>query len=126
MTTGERIKDLRIKRHLTADQLAELVGVNRATIYRYEKGDIENMCVDVLQPLAAALKTTPMALMGWDEPLALAAEDLTPEEAALLADFRSMNEEGRYIASAAVHGLAINPIYKNVGSDQPDVGVQGV
>ena len=95
MTTGERIKDLRIKRHMTADQLAELVGVNRATIYRYESGDIENMSVDVLKPLAAALHTTPAALMGWDDTSAPEVKDLTSDEIALLSDFRQLSEDGQ-------------------------------
>ena len=95
MTTGERIKDLRIKRHMTADQLAELVGVNRATIYRYESGDIENMSVDVLKPLAAALHTTPAALMGWDDTSAPEVKDLTSDEIALLSDFRLLSEDGQ-------------------------------
>lgn len=95
MTTGERIKDLRIKRHLTADQLAELVGVNRATIYRYESGDIENMSVDVLKPLAEALHTTPVALMGWDDASTPEVKDLTSDEIALLSDFRQLSQDGQ-------------------------------
>lgn len=95
MTTGERIKDLRIKRHLTADQLAELVGVNRATIYRYESGDIENMSVDVLKPLAEALHTTPVALMGWDDASTPEFKDLTSDEITLLSDFRQLSQDGQ-------------------------------
>ena len=52
----------------TADALAKLLNKNRATIYRYENGDIENMPIDVLEPLAKALNTTPAYLMGWQEP----------------------------------------------------------
>ena len=95
MTTGERIKDLRIKRRLTADQLAELVGVNRATIYRYESGDIENMSVDVLKPLAEALHTTPVALMGWDDASTPEVKDLASDEISLLSDFRQLSEDGQ-------------------------------
>lgn len=67
MTTGERIKARRTELHMSADTLAEMVGVNRATIYRYENGEIESMSTDVLEPLAKALKTTPMHLMGWED-----------------------------------------------------------
>ncbi len=45
-----------------------MLNKNRATIYRYENGDIENMPIDVLEPLAKALNTTPAYLMGWQEP----------------------------------------------------------
>ena len=39
-TIGERIKELRIKLNLSADDLAELIGKNRSTIYRYENSNI--------------------------------------------------------------------------------------
>lgn len=67
MRIGERIKQRRLKLGYTADALAKLLNKNRATIYRYENGDIENMPIDVLEPLAKALNTTPAYLMGWQE-----------------------------------------------------------
>ena len=68
MRIGERIKQRRLELGYTADALAKLLNKNRATIYRCENGDIENMPIDVLEPLAKALNTTPAYLMGWQEP----------------------------------------------------------
>lgn len=68
MRIGERIKQRRLELGYTADALAKLLNKNRSTIYRYENGDIENMPIDVLEPLAKALNTTPAYLMGWQEP----------------------------------------------------------
>lgn len=65
MRIGERIKQRRLELGYTADTLAKMLNKNRATIYRYENGDIENMPIDVLEPLAKALNTTPAYLMGW-------------------------------------------------------------
>ena len=65
MNTGDRIKQRRIELGLTADDLAQKIGKSRATIYRYENGDIENMPTPILEPLARALDTTPADLMGW-------------------------------------------------------------
>mgnify|MGYP004521097459 FL=1 len=65
MNTGDRIKQRRLELGLTADDLAVKIGKSRATIYRYENGDIENMPTPVLEPLAKALDTTPADLMGW-------------------------------------------------------------
>lgn len=67
MTIGQKIKKLRKRLNMSVDDLAEKLGKNRATIYRYEKGDIENLPLDVLEPLAKALDTTPGYLMGWEE-----------------------------------------------------------
>jgi transcriptional regulator with XRE-family HTH domain len=67
MTIGERIKQRRKELGLSADKLGERIGKNRATIFRYENGDIENLPIDILEPIASALHTTPQYLMGWEE-----------------------------------------------------------
>lgn len=65
MTVGERIKKRRTELGLSVDQLAERLGKNRATIYRYESNDIEKFPVTAVEPLAKALYTSPAYLMGW-------------------------------------------------------------
>ena len=66
MSIGKRIKLLRMKRGMSIEELAAKLGKNRTTVYRYENGDIENLPLDILNPLAAALDTTAGHLMGWD------------------------------------------------------------
>ncbi|MDU6765761.1 MAG: XRE family transcriptional regulator [Gemella haemolysans] len=63
-TIGTRIKELRTKLNLSADDLAHLIGKNRSTIYRYENSNIEKLPVSILEPLAIALQTTPAYIMG--------------------------------------------------------------
>ena len=41
LTAGERIKRLRKERGLSADELGRMIGKDRSTIYRYERGEIE-------------------------------------------------------------------------------------
>ena len=65
MTVGSRIREYRKKLDLSVDDVAEKLGKNRATIYRYESDDIENLPATVLEPLAKILQTTPAELMGW-------------------------------------------------------------
>ncbi|WMI82189.1 helix-turn-helix domain-containing protein [Anaerotignum sp. MB30-C6] len=67
MEVGQRIKECRVKKGLTVDELADKLKKNRATIYRYENGDIENLPITVLEPIAKALGTSPAFLMGWTE-----------------------------------------------------------
>lgn len=66
MTIGQRIKERRIELGMSVDELAELIGKNRATIYRYENNNIENLPSPVLKDLADALKTTPEYLIDWN------------------------------------------------------------
>lgn len=67
MAIGHRIKERRKALKMSADELAKRLGKDRSTIYRYEKGDIENLPIDILEPIAKALETTPQYLMGWEE-----------------------------------------------------------
>lgn len=67
MKIGERIKQRRKELKMSADELGKRLGKDRSTIYRYEQGYIENLPLDILEPIAAALQTTPQYLMGWEE-----------------------------------------------------------
>lgn len=67
MTVGERIKRRRKQLKMSADKLGELIGKNRATVYRYENNEIENMPYEVIMPLAKALNVSPSYLMGWED-----------------------------------------------------------
>lgn len=62
-----RIKERRLSLGLSVDDLAKKINKNRATIYRYENGEIENLPMNILEPLAKALQTTPAYLLGWEE-----------------------------------------------------------
>ena len=79
MTTGERIKFRRKEIGFSAEKVADIIGVSPATIYRYEKGDIEKVPGDVLFSIAKALHTTPAYLMGWEEaPESISADNIVP------------------------------------------------
>lgn len=66
MNVGERIKERRQYLGMSVDELADKLGKNRATIYRYESAEIENLPLNILEPLAKVLDVTPSYLMGWD------------------------------------------------------------
>ncbi len=67
MTIGERIKKRRLELNLSADTLANKLGKDRATIYRYESNSIKNFPISILEPLAEALQTTPAYFISSDE-----------------------------------------------------------
>ena len=76
MTTGERIRERRKALDMTADELARLLGISRATVYRYENGEISKIPISQLSPIAAALHTSADYLMGWsDDPYAASRPD---------------------------------------------------
>ena len=89
------IKNRRSELGLTLEEVGRRVGVNRATVQRWETGEIKNLGRDKIAALAAALHVTPEYLLGWtDEPglqmehnLANATADLTPEETASVLNY---------------------------------------
>ena len=69
MDVGKRIKARRKEIGMSAEEVAAIIGVSPATVYRYESANIMNMKTDKLLPIAEALNTTPAYLMGWtDDP----------------------------------------------------------
>lgn len=59
MSIGKRISDRRKELGLSVDDVARMLGKNRATIYRYESDEIENLPLSILEPLAKVLRVTP-------------------------------------------------------------------
>ena len=50
---------------MSVEELARKVGKDRSTIYRYENGDIGNMPLELVSPMAEALKMTPQELLSF-------------------------------------------------------------
>lgn len=67
MTIGEKIKRLRIEKHMTQEELGALVGVQKQAIYKYETGLVVNLKRQTIAKLAKALDTSPIYLMGIGE-----------------------------------------------------------
>ena len=95
---AHRIKTLRQEKGLTLEQVADVVGVGKSTVRKWETGMIANMRRDKIADLAKALGTTPAYLMGWKEDDeknegSPSKTDLTEGESMLLELFRRVPED---------------------------------
>ena len=94
---AQRIKKLRQEKGLTLEQVADVVGVGKSTVRKWETGMIANMRRDKIADLAKALGTTPAYLMGWKEDEekkdSPSEPQLTEGEKALLELFRLVPED---------------------------------
>ena len=54
---GEKIKEFRESKGISQYRLAELTGINRSTINRYENGSIQKISFDNLLKICEALET---------------------------------------------------------------------
>ena len=70
MDIGPRLKRLRESQGLTLEQVGAHVGVNKATVQRYESGEID-IKRNVAIKLGEVLHASPAYIMGWsdEEPL---------------------------------------------------------
>lgn len=106
MSVGQKIRARRMELGLSVDDLAERVGKSRATVYRYESDNIDNMPLSVLEDLARVLRTTPGDLLASDSPTTL-----TKDEKTLIETFRTLNREGKI---AAIGSLGFWPCIQNI------------
>ena len=67
MEFKDLVKSRRIALGLTLEEVGKIVGVSKATVQRWESGEISNMRRDKVLLLAKALHTTPAYLMGWED-----------------------------------------------------------
>ncbi len=67
MEVKDILRNRRIDKQLTLDEVGRLVGVSGATISRWESGDIANMKRDKIVKLAKALDISPAVIMGWSD-----------------------------------------------------------
>lgn len=93
MKINERIKKRRKALNLTADYIAEKLGISRASYYRYENKEVYNMPITAIEPLAQVLNVTPAYIMGWESAPVL--EKLTPLEKQHLDKYRGLTTAGK-------------------------------
>lgn len=108
MDIGKRIKNRRKELGLSAEIVAEKIGVSPATIYRYESAEIMNMGIDKIELIAHALYTTPAYLMGWTDK----QSTYEPKKESLINHFDLLNSTGQDKAIDYVSDLADNPKYR--------------
>ncbi|MDD3049757.1 MAG: helix-turn-helix transcriptional regulator [Candidatus Cloacimonetes bacterium] len=104
---GERIKQLRIEKGMTQEELGQVIGVQKSAIRKYEKGEVENIKRSSIKKLADLFDVSPTFIMGWEEEydeLALAKEVKLIEQiqeqygkdaVELLNQFNKLNALGR-------------------------------
>lgn len=85
MTIGGIIKEARLDHQLTQEDVARVVGTTKATVSRWESGDIKKMKTSYMQALAA--------LLGLDVMLFFQREEvLIPDEYNVIEAYRKADE----------------------------------
>lgn len=101
MEIHKKIKKRRLELGLTLEKVANYVGVSKATVSRWESGEIENMRRDRIAKLSEILKVKPNFIMGIDnasqnnapDPYFVDTSVLTPEELAEFEKVTGVNKQ---------------------------------
>lgn len=64
---GKRIQQRRKALNISVVDIATYTGLSKATIHRYENGDIRNIKLPVVETIAAILNVNPLWLIGKSE-----------------------------------------------------------
>lgn len=117
MTLGERIKMLRQKAGLTQEELAKEIGYSTKTSISKIENDVLDINQSTTIALARALKTTPSVIMGWEEVEENISLHYTPQEEALLSNYRQLNSEGQKKVNDYTEDLVKGGLYSNDDDD---------
>jgi len=83
---GLRIKELRKRKGLTQEQLGDLLGISRATVYRYEN-NTQTPSLAKIVSLALYLNTSTDYLVGLEDEPVVKISGLSPQKKQLVLDF---------------------------------------
>lgn len=108
MTMGQRIHDLRVQHKMSMDDLGRYLGVGRSAIFKYEKGQVENLPRSTIEKMATLFGVSPSYLMcfdEWDENSEVLSDEVRLIEriqakwgkgaVSLMQHFSEMNEDGQ-------------------------------
>lgn len=87
MNMGERIKQLRIANGLTQEELGKYIGIQKAAIRKYEKGEVKNMKRSSIKILSNLFKVSPSYLMCMEDEDSLNNEEKKSSNIPLISEY---------------------------------------
>lgn len=100
MNIGLMIKEARLAKGYTLDDLSKIIGVTAATVSRWENGKIEDMKRSKIKALSDALDIPPYIIMGWDAPHG--DKEISAEDRDLLNAYHAATDEQRRLVLYAL------------------------
>lgn len=87
MNVGDYIKQLRLSRGYSQEQLGKLVGVQRAAVQKWECGKVQNLKRETIKRLAELFDVSPSSFIVSEE------QERSLEQEELFEAFSSLSEE---------------------------------
>lgn len=112
MDVGQLIRDARLEKGMTQEELGEKVGVQKSAVAKWENGRVSEIKRSNLKKLADALGLNPNLLLGDIEvnPIGVANEFadiyLDPELRLMIADYQKLSSDKKAQVREYVHLLS--------------------
>lgn len=107
----KNLKKLRLKKGLSQQQLAEIIGVSQQSIYKYEKHNVEPE-ISILINLADFFNTSVDYLIGHSDISHIIEEvkpfDLNSEEANLINSYRKLTKSEKESIDLIIKNYCLN------------------
>ncbi len=103
MTLGERIKEARLKKRMTQEELAKLLGYkSRSSINKIEV-DGRDVPRSMIVRFAEILDVTPSYLMGWDDESSVNLDN--PDTLKFIKLFESLSKDKQQLVIGIIEGF---------------------
>lgn len=119
MEFKDRLRNLRIEKHLTQQELGLKVGLKKEAIYKYEKGIVVNPKRDLIAKLSKVFDVSPCYLLCLSDERSAPLKDFTQDEINLIILFRKLNADGQDFVFEQVNYALGKPFY--VKKEEPKV-----
>lgn len=124
MSMGTYIKELRLQKKMSQEELGKIVGVNRAAVNKWESGQVENIKRSVILKLSDFFGVSPVELMQFDNDSEKHAE-FSHEEEEIIKAYRQLPDESKKLVTAFMkigssRTKKDHPQKSNNHSDKPD------
>lgn len=112
MKIGQKIKDARIAKGLTQQELGDLVGVQKSAIAKYESGRVVNIKRSTLQKIASALNIRASELIFEESP-----KETADLHVKILTDIELMNAIKDYYKLSLENQKIVRDLIYNLKKD---------
>lgn len=89
MTLGERLKQLRLEKGITQEELGKIIGLKKQAIWKYENGNVTNMKRSTIKTLSDYFDVSPSYLMGYSDKR---KETTSPINSEIVSAFQNLSE----------------------------------
>lgn len=105
MSIGQNLKETRLKRGKTLEEVAEYLETSPQTIYKYENGIIKNIPINNIEKICEFLDVHPATIMNWQVDEHSLSLILSVSEQLMLEEYRKLSGLSQDAIDQLIHAL---------------------